>query len=80
MRTFTLCLTLVFSGVTGLAGAKEPPRTMATRKVVSAKAFAVKRAKALESKPKKKKQRTPKTKDPKSQWGVPEARAKRYGG
>ena len=51
--------------------AKQTPRTMATRKVISAKAFSMKRAKALESTPKKKKQR-----NPKSHWGAPKTRGK----
>ncbi len=56
--------------------AKEAPRTMATRHVMSAKAFKEKRDKAMESVPKKKKQRTPRTRDRKAQWGAVHVRAK----
>ena len=48
-----------------------PSRTMATRKVISAKAFSLKRAQSIASMSKKKKQR-----NPKSHWGVPKTRGK----
>ena len=49
--------------------AKEAPRTWATRRVVDAKAFAMMRAKARETTPKKAKRRSPKTREAKAGWG-----------
>lgn len=49
--------------------AKEEPRTWATRRVIDAKAFSIMRAKARETTLKKKKQRSPKTRDAKAGWG-----------
>ena len=54
---------------TGLL-AKEPRRTMATRRIVSAQSFAEKRAKARESMPRKKKVRKNSLPNPKSHWGA----------
>ena len=57
--------------------AREAPRTMATRKVINAKAFSDMRLKARESTPHKKKLRDPKKRrDAKSKWGPVTVRAK----
>ncbi len=65
---------LVFLVCCGLM-AKEVPRTMTTRRVVSAKAFSERRAKALESMTKKKRW-SKNGRTPKSQWGAVKVRPK----
>ncbi len=57
--------------------AKDSAPTMATRRVVNAQEFSTMRAKAMSTMPKKKKQRRPSTREGKSHWGVPKARAKK---
>ncbi|MBY0504254.1 MAG: hypothetical protein K2X03_10105 [Bryobacteraceae bacterium] len=56
--------------------AKESPRTMATRRIVSAQAFSDKRAKAMDSIKRKKKIRKNSLPKPKSHWGPPKTRHK----
>jgi hypothetical protein len=59
----------------GFGMAKEAPRTMATRKVMSAKAFGAKRAKAMETAPKSKKIKSQKNrKHAKAAWGANKGR------
>jgi len=68
-------LFLICTAVMAPLLAKEAPRTMTTRKVITASAFNDNRAKSLRSmksmKKKKKKQRAPK-----SHWGAPNTRRK----
>lgn len=69
--------TLLFLLICTFAIAKDAPRTMTTRKVITASAFSDKRAKSLRSMKKIKKMRSPKSsKSPKSHWGVPGTRHK----
>lgn len=66
-------LFLICTAVMAPLLAKEAPRTMTTRKVITASAFNDNRAKSLRSMKsmKKKKQRAPK-----SHWGAPNTRRK----